>query len=273
MEENSSDSICSDDTEYLLGQNVSLREMDDYDEHPSTVLTTKQQGGQYSTSSRQQYVTHETGRSNLKNRNENVLYNTQKQHTKHQSKSTQHQRTNPNELTPPDPRKLQKTAKQKIRGVHDERDATPTSYQTSTWSAATYNKKQQIPNKTETQKASMKSNFEEKHIQQERGTHGQGTKTKLKVETKKEWRKQMSPAPQDQSLEWNQTHDHGSMYGSPEHVDVVSVTSEATEDLLKDDELDSSIIQKLKELNLAVNYDPDTEGTGFDWLIPFNAHI
>jgi len=130
---------------------------------------------------------------------------------------------------------------------------TPTTLQTNIRNTL-HKEKQQTQIKGVTQKTMTKNKFEERHIIEDRGSHSH----RLKVEARKDWRKQMSPAP-DQSLEWNQIQD-GSMFGSPEHPEVASITSEATEELLKDDELDSSIIQKLKELNLAVNYNPDTQG-------------
>lgn len=238
MDENSSDSICSDDTEYLLGQNVSIRDIDDYDERPSKTSSSKHQSG------------------NPKKRNVNAVAiqdNTryiQKHPTKDQSKNTRNQRTKANELTPPDPRKLQKAAKQNTRGVHDDRNMAQASLQTNTRATGLKEKKSKAP------KENIKSHREERHVQEDHSAQSQ----KTIMENKRDWRNKMSPANHEHSLEWNQTNE-GIMYGSPEHVDVVSMTSEATEELLKDDdELDGSIIQKLKELNLAVNFDPDTQG-------------
>ena len=47
-----------------------------------------------------------------------------------------------------------------------------------------------------------------------------------------------------------------------ESNDLESQVSEATEDLMRgEDEDDEDITEKLKELNLAVNYDTNTNGT------------
>lgn len=279
MDENSSDSICSDDTEYLLGQNVSIRDIDDYDEKPSRVPSIKQRHDQHTTSL-QHRTSPETRKSNLKkidviSQQDSNKYQ-QKHHMREQTKivNFQHQSSKTIELTPPDSRTLKKPVRQnKTRTVQDDSKSHHSSHQTHI-SSANHREKSQTKS-TEKRKPNVASHFEERHIKEEPLNNQSEKMKEMRIENKRGWREKMSPLQHDQSWDWNQAKER---HHSPEQADIISITSEAaTEELLKDDELDGSIIQKLKELNLAVNYDPDTQGRDCNSIIlvfsDFISHI
>lgn len=243
--DNSADSICSDDTEYLLGQNVSLRDIDDYEEKTQRGISPKQRGQYNNHLSPQQYT--ETA---SKNTQHNRKYKQTPKH-EHIRADVSHSRPKTIELTSQNSQTLKKPVKDNIKkaAMHVNGGASQQSSHTvHKIPAQMHSSQTKQPNKQVTN-YNMKNGTKNEHVQSGK-----------KKESKLEWRDKMSAANHDQSWDWNQANDR-QIYLSPEQADAVSVHSEAaTEELLKDEELDGSIIQKLKELNLAVNYDPDTDG-------------
>lgn len=288
MDENnlSSESICSDDTEYLLGQNVSIREIDDIDLKPSTKFekTEKITSLKYNEDRQSPRIRNE-------NRKGQYLIDSSTQ-----SKEEKRRVPTSDKLQEPNLLGYQERGKAKYSTQSSGIEPTPKYYSSQKYisepSDVSREKKgsvgkpsqgrtkvqpsaQQGKSKTHIeggrsitrdikQREDYKDYPKQRSYDDKRAGSDRGgpkvVKTEAEPDQRKGWRQKDSPVNFEKSWK-REVYEGEENLDSPEQADVGSMASEATEDLLKqDDELDGSIIEKLKELNLAVSYDADTQG-------------
>ena len=310
----SADSICSDDTEYLLGQNVSIREIDDDDlqihenaKVPSSLRRSYERSPQHS-AQKQQLV----NLTNLRSPSRKELKVKPGKGPHEYQRSPSHGTTkHPPTVEPPmtktkgKPDKKSKVphdylSNEVSRGLNSEQAKGQTSYKTKGMKHTqdfeqtlkskitvtdSYAKHQQI------QSFQSPETHKSIHAQAQGLRKGTGSAnvnadlhydpasrltppTRERINAK---RKPTTPgrSPVRQNLPINQDNweidseislDTNTVNGVQNTVDVdsndmESEMSEATEDLIREEDVDDEdITEKLKELNLAVNYDVGTNG-------------
>jgi hypothetical protein len=309
MDENSlsSDSVCSDDTEYLLGQNVSLREIDDFDLKPSLkfeqiekISSLKFNEGRQSPriqteTKKMQYPSDSAAaRKDQKRRgrpSQNVPDSNMPGYQERGKASVKYSTTDSgaysNQISRGTPIK-QRQASEKVIAessnlpIREKKDLRKESERKKNLQSGAQHTKARthflddegrgykenifndnVKQKKESHRSKTKqrNTYEDKAVDLTRVNSHNG-KAEKEFDQKKGWRQKLSPGNYDNSwsLKNKDGYDEDYKFDSPEQADVGSIASEATEELLKGDELDGSIIEKLKELNLAVNYDAESQG-------------
>lgn len=317
---NCSDSICSDDTEYLLGQNVSFREIDDYENQSDSENIAKCVRGQNTPRTHSIQAIYNTKLSPpRKGQREKAksLVSPQKQIYKdnyssvdrcHETTDTfvDHQRIirKTDDVQKENRRNTSKTEEQQASEFGDrarrervlknagqlQNESSKKSYKYSSYVQTSDVYERHIGSGTETDSVLRKSSHQKKgpelDYSYEQRTmsspfspptkdHDGPSKKNQKSGTGASKREFALSRTQD-TCSWEADSDVSvdavtNHHGALEHNDLVSEMSDATEDLVGvsgEEELDAEVAEKLKKLNLAVNYDAETDGK-----FAFNVHL
>ena len=298
----SADSICSDDTEYLLGQNVSIREIDDDD------LQIHEHAKVQSSLGRSYHVSSQHSAQKLQQINAKSLRSPSRKDLKIKTGKGQDEfQRSPSRSMDKYPSSVEPSMS-KVKGKPDKKSKAPHDYVSNEVTRGYSETRQQavrhnqdFESTSKSKKTISDSYAKHQHVQShfqspesQKSVHVQGHhivtgSPKLKQELHYDSPSRLTPPTREKNNAKRKPTEPGRLpvrqhlpvdqdnweidseisldmaHGGQNPVDVESndmesQMSEATEDLIEENVDDEDITEKLKELNLAVNYDTGTNG-------------